>query len=110
MDYKKSGVFSESQKIDCRNLCLYLNFKNEKLDDICKFMKLIEGDLVEKFEDDFVFDMEFDEEEVTAKVLHKKFANVSDNINRRINLLYDGILKSDQISSKIGRASCRERV
>ena len=100
MDYKKSGVFSESQKIDCRNLCLYLNFKNEKLDDICKFMKLIEGDLVEKFEDDFVFDMEFDEEEVTAKVLHKKFANVSDNINRRINLLYDGILKSDQISSR----------
>lgn len=100
MEYKKSGVFSESQKIDCRNLCLYLNFKNEKLDAILKFMKLIEVDLVEKFEEDFVFDMEFDEEEITAKALHKKFTNISDNASRRISLLYDGILKSDKISSR----------
>ena len=100
MEYKKSGVFSENQKIDCRNLCLYLNFKNEKLDAILKFMKLIEVDLVEKFEEDFIFDMEFDEEEITAKALHKKFTNVSDNASRRISLLYDGILKSDKISSR----------
>jgi len=100
MEYKKSGVFSESQKIDCRNLCLYLNFKNEKLDDILGFLKLIELNFVEKFEEDFVFDMEFDEEEITAKALHKKFTNISDNASRRISLLYDGILKSDKISSR----------
>ena len=30
MEYKKSSIFSDKQKIDNRNLCLYLNFKNEK--------------------------------------------------------------------------------
>ena len=29
MEYKKSSIFSDKQKIDNRNLCLYLNFKNE---------------------------------------------------------------------------------
>ena len=100
MEYRKSGIFSESQKIDCRNLCLYFNFKNEKLDNICEQLKLIEKYLISKFEDDFVFDMEFEEEEITTKALHKKFTNILDIANRRINLLYDGILKTDQISSR----------
>ncbi|MGN1033436.1 MAG: hypothetical protein ACI4PU_08200, partial [Intestinibacter sp.] len=97
---KKSAVFSDSQKVDCRNLCVYLNFKNEKRDNICRLLKLIEADLIEKFEDDFIFDMEFNEEEVAVKSLHKKFVNVSSNVGRKVSLLYDGILKSDQISSR----------
>ena len=34
MEYKKSSIFSDKQKIDNRNLCLYLNFKNEKNENI----------------------------------------------------------------------------
>ncbi|WP_455544153.1 hypothetical protein [Intestinibacter sp.] len=100
MNYKQSSIFSSKQKVDCRNLCLYLNFKNEKADNILKLMKLIEKDLIEKFEDDFVFDMEFDEEPITTKSLHKKFKNVGDNLSRRMNLFYDAILKTDQISNR----------
>ena len=59
MEYKKSSIFSDKQKIDNRNLCLYLNFKNEKNENILNLLKLIEKDLIEKFEDDFIFDMEF---------------------------------------------------
>ncbi len=30
MKYKQSSIFSNNEKIDCRNLCLYFNFKDEK--------------------------------------------------------------------------------
>ena len=70
MEYKKSSIFSDKQKIDNRNLCLYLNFKNEKNENILNLLKLIEKDLIEKFEDDFIFDMEFNEEPITNKAKH----------------------------------------
>ena len=47
MEYKKSSIFSDKQKIDNRNLCLYLNFKNEKNENILNLLKLIEKDLIE---------------------------------------------------------------
>ena len=100
MEYKKSSIFSDKQKIDNRNLCLYLNFKNEKNENILNLLKLIEKDLIEKFEDDFIFDMEFNEEPITNKYLHNKFNNIGDNLNKKINLLYDAILKSESISTK----------
>lgn len=100
MEYKKSSVFSDKQKIDNRNLCLYLNFKNEKNEAILNLLKLIEKDLIEKFEDDFVFDMELNEEPITNKSLHNKFNNIGDNLNKKINLLYDAILKCKSISTK----------
>ena len=37
MKYKQSSIFSNNEKIDCRNLCLYFNFKDEKTEDIIKF-------------------------------------------------------------------------
>ena len=100
MEYKKSSIFSDKQKIDNRNLCLYLNFKNEKNENILNLLKLIEKDLIEKFEDDFIFDMEFNEEPITNKYLHNKFNNIGNNLNKKINLLYDAILKSESISTK----------
>lgn len=100
MNYKKSSIFSEKQKIDCRNLCLYFNFTNEKADNVLKLLKLIEVELIEKFEDEFVFDMQFDEESITPKSLHKKFNNVGDNLTRKISLLYDAILKTEQIEKR----------
>ena len=100
MEYKKSSVFSDKQKIDNRNLCLYLNFKNEKNEAILNLLKLIEKDLIEKFEDDFIFDMELNEEPITNKSLHNKFNNIGDNLNKKINLLYDAILKCESISTK----------
>ena len=39
MEYKKSSIFSDKQKIDNRNLCLYLNFKNEKNENILNLLK-----------------------------------------------------------------------
>ena len=86
MEYKKSSIFSDKQKIDNRNLCLYLNFKNEKNENILNLLKLIEKDLIEKFEDDFIFDMEFNEEPITNKYLHNKFNNIGNNLNKKINL------------------------
>lgn len=100
MNYKKSSIFSGKQKIDCRNLCLYFNFTNEKADNILKLLKLIEVDLIEKFEDKFVFDMQFDEESITPKSLHKKFNNIGDNLTRKISLVYDAILKTEQIAKR----------
>ena len=41
MEYKKSSIFSDKQKIDNRNLRLYLNFKNEKNENILNFLKEI---------------------------------------------------------------------
>ena len=46
MEYKKSSIFSDKQKIDNRNLCLYLNFKNEKNENILNLLKLIEKYLI----------------------------------------------------------------
>lgn len=100
MEYKQSSIFSDNQKIDRRNLCLYISFKNEKMDSIFKLLKLIEKDFIKKFEEDFVFDMEYDEEPITAKSLHKKFSNIGDNASKTIHLLYDAILKNDQISNR----------
>lgn len=100
MNYKKSAIFSGRQNVDCRNLCLYFNFKNEKLDDICNLLKLIEKDLIEKFEEDFVFDMQFNEESITAKSLHKKFQNIENVVDRNFSLVYDAMVKSDKISSR----------
>ena len=45
MEYKKSSIFSDKQKIDNRNLCLYLNFKNEKNENILNLLKLIEKEI-----------------------------------------------------------------
>ena len=100
MNYKKSAIFSGKQSIDCRNLCLYFTFKNEKLDDICELLKLIEKYFIEKFEEDFVFDMQFDEEDITAKSLHKKFKDMANVVDRKVSLLYDAMVKSDKISTR----------
>ena len=58
MKYKQSSIFSNNEKIDCRNLCLYFNFKDEKTEDIIKLINLIDINLIQKFEDDFVFDIQ----------------------------------------------------
>lgn len=100
MNYKKSGIFSGKQKIDNRNLCLYLNFKNEKNENILNLLKIIEEDLIKNFEEDFVFDMEFNEEPIATKSLYSKFNNVGDNLSKKISLVYDAILKCEQINSK----------
>ena len=94
MEYKKSSIFSDKQKIDNRNLCLYLNFKNEKNENILNLLKLIEKDLIEKFEDDFIFDMEFNEETITNKYLHNNFNNIGNNLNKKIFEDFDDKLKS----------------
>lgn len=100
MNYKQSSVFSGKDKIDSRNLCLYLNFKNEKSENILKLLKIIEEDLIKNFEKDFVLEMEFNEESITSKSLHSKFNNIENHLSRRINLIYDAILKSEQINNK----------
>lgn len=100
MTYKKSSIFSGKQKVDCRNLCLYFNFKNEKADSILKLIKLIEINLIQNFKDDFVFDIQFNEEDITTKLLHKKIKSSGDILSRNISLIYDAILKSDIISNR----------
>ena len=49
MKYKQSSIFSNNEKIDCRNLCLYFNFKDEKTEDIIKLINLIDINLIQKF-------------------------------------------------------------
>ena len=41
MKYKQSSIFSNNEKIDCRNLCLYFNFKDEKTEDIIKLINFL---------------------------------------------------------------------
>ena len=48
----------------------------------------------------FIFIVIITEEPITNKSLHNKFNNIEDNLNKRINLLYDAILKTESISTK----------
>ena len=100
MKYKQSSIFSNNEKIDCRNLCLYFNFKDEKTEDIIKLINLIDINLIQKFEDDFVFDIQFNEEDITCKALHKKIKTVGEVLSKNISLIYDAILKTDKISTR----------
>lgn len=100
MEYKKSAIFSNQKKIDTRNLCLYIKFKNETLDSIQNMLKLLNIYLVENFNEDFVLDMEFNEEPVNSKSMTKIIQDISKIAVRNINFIYDGILKSKDLNTK----------
>lgn len=100
MNYAKSAIFSEAKKVDSRNLCLAMNFKNEKLDNMCEFIKLLEKTFIDKFAEDFVFDIYFKDEDVVLKALRKRLQKIESYIDRSMTLVYDGLLKCDEVSSR----------
>ena len=97
MKYKQSSIFSNNVFLVCSNVCLYFYFQDEKTDDIILLLYLIDLNFILIFEDVFVFDIQFNEEDITCKALHKKIKTVGEVLSKNISLIYDAILKTDKI-------------